>query len=481
MPRMERIRSLFEKYSGAAEYNICPLPSSGGNRQYFRITWSGGSCIAAIGTSQEENTAFLYMARHFGRLGLPVPGILAVSDDGMTYLQEDLGSTTLFDAVAAGRRSGEYSGDERRLLRMAVETLPAFQYAGASGMDFSKCFPVQYFDRTSIMFDLNYFKYCFLKPSGVEFSETDLEEDFNRLCDRLLTCDSGHFMYRDFQSRNIMVPENGELRFIDFQGGRMGPVHYDLASFIWQARARYSPELKQELTEAYLEAQSHFEAVNRRNFLSELRHFILFRTLQVLGAYGFRGLYEHRPHFLESIPYAMDNLRELLSAPFDEYPCLCRLLGQLIPLYSHREPRKDGRLLVRIFSFSYKNGIPEDTSGNGGGYVFDCRGLPNPGRLPEYRSLTGLDVPVIEYLQGYSETGDFARDTAALADRHIDNYLERGFTDLMFCFGCTGGRHRSVYFAERLAEHLAGRYADRSDTIQIRLVHREQNLERQVL
>ena len=136
---------------------------------------------------------------------------------------------------------------------------------------------------------------------------------------------------------------------------------------------------------------------------------------------------------------------------------------------------------MRIFSCSDKNGIPEDTSGSGGGYVFDCRGLPNPGRLPEYRSLTGLDVPVIEYLQGYSETGDFARDTAALADRHIDNYLERGFTDLMFCFGCTGGRHRSVYFAERLAEHLAGRYADRSDTIQIRLVHREQNLERQVL
>ena len=176
---MNRIQILFERFSGINDYRISPLPSSGGNRQYFRITWSGGSCIAAIGTSQEENAAFLYMARHFGRLGLPVPGILAVSDDGMTYLQEDLGSTTLFDAVAAGRKSGEYSGDERRLLRRAVETLPAFQYAGASGMDFSKCFPVQYFDRTSIMFDLNYFKYCFLKPSGVEFSETDLEEDFN--------------------------------------------------------------------------------------------------------------------------------------------------------------------------------------------------------------------------------------------------------------------------------------------------------------
>ena len=437
--------------------------------------------IGVSGTAPDENKAFIYMSAHFREKGLPVPQVFIQSDDCRFYLQEDLGDTLLFDAIEKGRKSCVFDEEEKRLLHKTIRLLPTIQFVGADGFDFSQCYPQAEFNQRSILWDLNYFKYCFLKATGMEFQEDRLEDDFQKMADVLLRNSSATFMYRDFQSRNIMVPENGELRFIDFQGGRMGPVHYDLASFIWQARARYSPELKQELTEAYLEAQSHFEAVNRRNFLSELRHFILFRTLQVLGAYGFRGLYERRPHFLESIPYAMDNLRELLSAPFDEYPCLCRLLGQLIPLYSHREPREDGRLLVRIFSFSYKNGIPEDSSGNGGGYVFDCRGLPNPGRLPEYRCLTGLDVPVIEYLQGYSETGDFARDTAALADRHIDNYLERGFTDLMFCFGCTGGRHRSVYFAERLAEHLAGRYADRSDTIQIRLVHREQNLERQML
>ena len=244
--RMERLQTLFEKYSGKKEYSISPLPSSGGNRQYFRIIWDSGSCIAVAGTSLRENSAFLYLAGHFSRLGLPVPEILAVSGDGMYYLQEDLGDTTLFDAVAAGRRSGEYSPEEKTLLRAAVEALPAFQYVGAQGLDFSQCGPVSCFDRTSVMFDLNYFKYCFLKPSGVEFDEVAMEEDFVRLCDRLLICSSENFQYRDFQGRNIMLTPSGEMKFIDFQGGRMGPVHYDIASFVWQARARYPSELKAE-------------------------------------------------------------------------------------------------------------------------------------------------------------------------------------------------------------------------------------------
>ena len=475
---MERIHSLFTKYSGAKEYNITPLPSSGGNRQYFRITWEKGSCIAALGNEIRENEAFLYMARHFGRLGLPVPRILAVSEDNMLYLQEDLGNTTLFDAVARGRNNGEYSSEEKALLKEAVATLPAFQYVGASGMDFSRCWPVSRFDRTSVMFDLNYFKYCFLKPSGLEFGEMELEEDFNRLCDRLLLSNSDTFMYRDFQSRNIMLDQQGRMSFIDFQGGRMGPVQYDLASFVWQAKARYSTALKQELTETYLEARSHYIRADRKSFLNELRHFILFRTLQVLGAYGFRGIYERRPHFIESIPFAMDNLRELLSKPFPEYPYLSRILEQLIPMFGHREKHDDGLLYIRVYSFSYRNGIPEDESGNGGGYVFDCRGVPNPGRLPEYRSFTGLDAAVVEFLRAHEETSRFAGLTASLADAHIDNYLERGFTDLMFCFGCTGGRHRSVYFAETLADHICEKYAGR---VRLQVIHREQNLEREAL
>lgn len=478
---MDSIRQLFERYSGTAEYSISPLPSSGGNRKYSRISWNGGSCIAATGTNRQENATFLYLGRHFSDLGLPVPKVLAVSEDGMTYLQEDLGDRTLFDAVSEGKKSGRYSPEEKALLKAAVETLPDFQYTGASGLDFSRCRPVSAFDRTSAMFDLNYFKYCFLKPSGVEFDETALEEDFNRLCNRLLLNRSETFQYRDFQGRNIMVTRDGKLYFIDFQGGRMGPVHYDLASFVWQAKARYSPELKEELTDAYIGALSRHVKVDRQGFLTEFRHFVLFRTLQVLGAYGFRGLFERRPHFLESIPYAMDNIAELLAVPFDGYPYLNDILMKLIPVYRRQENGdRDGKLHIRISSFSYRKGIPEDNSGNGGGYVFDCRGVPNPGRLPEYRGLTGLDAPVAAYLRGFDETAEFAGHTASLADMHIDNYLERGFTDLMFSFGCTGGRHRSVYFAETLAEHLKAKYGA-SGRIRITLCHREQNTERQVL
>ncbi|HIZ84917.1 MAG TPA: phosphotransferase [Candidatus Coprenecus stercoravium] len=470
---MEKIRRLFEEYSDVREYGILPLPSSGGDRRYYRIRWSKGSCIAAYGTDIKENSAFLYMADHFHNAGLPVPEIFAVSRDRLCYLQEDLGDTTLFNAVSSGRDKGIYSDGEISLLRRAVEALPSFQFKGAEGMDFSMCAPVSRFDRTSVMFDLNYFKYCFLKPSGLEFDETALENDFDRMCGKLLACCGDTFMYRDFQSRNIMVLPDGSLRFIDFQGGRKGPVHYDLVSFIWQARARYSPELKNELTEAYLDALSEYTDIDREKFNAELRHFALFRTLQTLGAYGFRGMYERRPHFIESIPYAMDNIAGLLSEPFDEYPCLSDVLLRLVPIFRHKDTHNDGKLHIRIFSFSYKNGIPEDSSGNGGGYVFDCRGLPNPGRLPEYRCLTGLDGPVVEYLSKFPETETFAGHTAALADMHIGNYLDRGFSDLMFSFGCTGGRHRSVYFAEKLTEHIRNRYGDR---LAISLCHREQDI-----
>ena len=276
-----------------------------------------------------------------------------------------------------------------------------------------------------------------------------------------------------------MVPENSVKRKNTKSISRR--VSITVRPFVWQARARYSPQLKEELTEAYLEAQSHYAVVRRKDFLTDLRQFVLFRTLQVLGAYGLRGLFERKPHFLKSIPYAMDNLQEIFaSGTFPEYPCLCRILEDLIPLYGHREQRGDGKLLVRIFSFSYKKGIPEDESGNGGGYVFDCRGVPNPGRLPEYRGMTGLDAPVVDFLKEYPETEEFARHTAALADMHVDNYLERGFTDLMFSFGCTGGRHRSVYFAERLADHLEERYGN-TGKLHAVLIHREQNLEREVI
>ncbi len=473
---METLKQLYTLFSGNNDFSISALPSSGGNRRYFRIESAGSSVIGVCGSDLCENRTFIGMSHHFRANGLPVPEILAVAEDYSCYLQEDLGSTSLFDAVAQGRRTGTYSTEEAELLKRAVRLLPAMQYCGAAGMDFNICYPVKEFDRRSVMFDLNYFKYCFLKTLKLDFDEIRLEEDFERLCDRLLMSSSGTFQYRDFQSRNIMV-HNGQLYCIDYQGGRRGPAAYDLASFVWQAKAGYSPALKQQLLDAYLDEVSHYAVTDRKAFAEEYRHFVLFRTLQVLGAYGFRGKFERRPHFLESIPFAMNNLRELLACPFGEYPYLNELLHSIIDLHTPKQSsEEDGTLHIRIWSFSYKKGFPEDPSGNGGGYVFDCRGLPNPGRLTEYKTSTGMDANVRQYLEQYPETSDFAARTAELADAHVDNYLERGFTHLMFCFGCTGGQHRSVFFAERLAQHLRAKYPQ----IRISLTHREQNIEKEL-
>lgn len=467
---MEKAKRLFEKYSGTKDFRITALPASGSDRRYCRIRYGNRSVIATEGDSQEENRAFAGFTSHFLSKGLPVPEILAVSEDGSCYLQEDLGDISLFDAVAEGRRSGLYGDAETALLSRAVSFLPEFQYKGAVGLDFSLCYPVREFDRMSVMFDLNYFKYCYLKVTGPDFDEVRLEGDFRRLCDRLLVKPFSTFMYRDFQGRNIML-KDGNLFFIDYQGGRKGPAIYDLVSFVWQAKARYGPELRGRLVETYLESASKYTDIDRGDFMEDLRHFALFRTLQVLGAYGFRGLVQRKGHFLESIPYALGNLRELLERPFTEYPYLNGLLQRMAET-APAEDRHDG-LMVRVISFSYKKGIPADTSGNGGGYVFDCRGVPNPGRLPEYRELTGMDEPVVTYLEQFGEVKEFAAMTARLARMHVENYISRGFNDLMFCFGCTGGRHRSVYFAERLAETLASEYG-----ITVRLIHREQNIEK---
>lgn len=470
---MEKARRLFEEYSGTKDCRIAALPVSGSDRRYFRIRYGDRSVIATEGDCPEENKAFIGFTSHFRSKGLPVPEILAVSEDGSCYLQEDLGDVSLFDAVAAGRKSGNYSEEEKELLKKAVRLLPSFQYEGAEGLDFALCYPVREFDRMSVMFDLNYFKYCYLKTAGHDFNEVRLEEDFGKLCDRLLKGYRETFMYRDFQGRNIIL--NGEkLFFVDYQGGRKGPAMYDLVSFVWQARARYSPGLKEELVQAYLESASRYGETDRKAFAEEMRHFALFRTLQVLGAYGYRGIVQRKGHFLESIPYALDNLRELLAEPFPEYPYLSGLLERMAQgAVKDAGPEKHSGLQVTVCSFSYRKGIPQDPSGNGGGYVFDCRGLPNPGRLPEYREFTGTDPEVISYLEQFGSVSEFAELTSKLAGMHVENYLERGFTDLMFCFGCTGGRHRSVYFAERLASALHREYG-----ITVKVIHREQDIEK---
>jgi len=338
------------------------------------------------------------------------------------------------------------------------------------------------------MFDLNYFKYCFLKPSGLEFNEVRLQDDFERLADELLAAsalrlsdgtfyDGPAFMLRDFQSRNVMVSD-GNPYFIDFQGGRRGPVHYDVASFVWHARSGYPAALRDRLAETYLDALTEYVNVDRADFMRTLRVFVLFRTLQVLGAYGFRGMVENKAKFVTSIPAAIQSLKEQLSDCQDEfagaYPYLYETLRQLAELPRFAVPDSESAgLTVTVYSFSFHKGIPYDPSGNGGGYVFDCRSIHNPGRYEPYKKLTGRDREVIDFLENDGEVFGFLEHVYGVVDPHVETFDGRGFRNLMVSFGCTGGQHRSVYCAEHLAAHLAEKYP----AVSVRLIHREQGIE----
>lgn len=466
----ELLAQLYQSYTGEAPTSIEPLPGAGSNRKYFRLKGKE-SLIGVYGTSTEENRAFIYMARHFSQKGLPVPRILAEAADQSAYLQDDLGDISLFQFIKQGRESGNFSDEETNILKRTIRLLPQIQFEGSKDMDFSYCYPLATFNRRSILWDLNYFKYCFLKATGLEFQENLLEDDFERMADTLLQIEPQVFMYRDFQSRNIMIREEKPY-FIDFQGGRKGPFYYDVASFLWQAKANYPDSLRQELLDEYLDALRPYHAIDKEQFLTTLRHFVLFRTLQVLGAYGFRGYFEKKAHFIQSVPYAIENLRQLLETDFPEYPYLCLMLRKLTELSQFASIRNRRKLTVRVMSFSYKKGIPEDPSGNGGGYVFDCRAVHNPGKYEQYKQLTGRDKPVIDFLEQDGEILQFLEHVDALADAHVQRFLERGFTNLSICFGCTGGQHRSVYSAEHVAHHLNEKFG-----IRIRLIHREQHIE----
>ncbi len=515
---METLLDLYHHWCGNQPAQCHRLPGAGSNRVYYRLSADdGSSVIGCIGTSREENHAFITLSRHFAERSLPVPQVLAASDDELRYLQTDLGGTSLFNAISRGRQAGGcYNDEEQQLLEQTIRLLPRMQFVGGRGLDYSVCYPQPQFDRTNVMFDLNYFKYCFLKATGIDFHEMRLEEDFSRLADDL-TADADNadtFLYRDFQARNVMLAPTPF--FIDFQGGRRGPIYYDLASFLWQASARYPEQLRRRLIGIYYAEAQHFAALPpRQEFDRRLRLFVLFRLLQVLGAYGFRGYFERKQHFLDSIPPAIDNIRSLTRelnltpksltpnpSPRGEgkglthdpsqkgegsrYPCLFEILYKLTSLYTplspwrgaggealgDKAPDSQAVLTVRIFSFSYKKGIPADESGNGGGYVFDCRGTHNPGRYEQYKKMTGLDEPVIRFLEDDGEIVRFLESVYALADAHVERYVERGFTSLIFCFGCTGGQHRSVYSAQHLAEHIHRHFP----AVEVRLCHREQGI-----
>ena len=466
----EELKKLYCTYTGHEPEAIEELPSSGSNRRYFRLTGTP-TLIGVSGTSLEENQAFLYMADHFRKKGLPVPQVVAKSDNDAFYLQEDLGDTLLFNAIEKGRKTSVFDEEEKQLLRKTMRLLPAVQFSGADGMDFSYCYPQSEFNSRSILWDLNYFKYCFLKATGMEFQEDRLEDDFQKMADVLMRSSSATFMYRDFQSRNVMIKE-GEPWLIDFQGGRKGPVYYDVASFLWQAKANYPESLRKELLKEYLDSLCKYQPVDEKYFYAQLRHFVLFRTMQVLGAYGFRGYFEKKPHFIQSVPFAIENLRQLLKNDYPEYPYLCSVLRELTGLKQFTDDIQKHMLEVKVMSFAYKKGIPNDPSGNGGGFVFDCRAINNPGKYERYNHFTGLDEPVIQFLEDDGEITNFLEHVYHIVDASVKRYMDRGFTNLMICFGCTGGQHRSVYSAQHLAEHLNTKFG-----VKVHLVHREQNIE----
>ena len=466
------LKPLFESFAGRPLAQMQELPTSGSHRRYFRLSGGNVTVMGVIGTSLEENRAFIELARHFRSRKLNVPEVYAVSEDGLAYLQEDLGDQVLFDAVAQGREKGVYSADEIDLLRRTVAQLPRIQFLGGEGLDWSVCFPQEAFDARMVDFDLNYFKYCFLKATGIEFNEIQLQEDFEKFKADLLLDDDNTFLYRDFQARNVMI-RDGEPWFIDFQGGRRGPIYYDVASFIWQARSRYPEALREDLIKTYLEALQQFKQVDEAAFRSRLRLFVLFRTLQVLGAYGFRGYFEKKPHFIASVPYALQNLRSLLRTPFTRYPYLNAVLQEMAVKPELNVVQEDHRLQVKIYSFAYKKGIPADTTGNGGGYVFDCRSVNNPGKYEYYRQFNGMDAEVIKFLEDDGEVLAFLESVYKLVDAHVQRFIERKFTNLQVCFGCTGGQHRSVYCAEHLASHLAQKF-----NIKIVVAHRELGMEK---
>ncbi|HEV3375194.1 MAG TPA: RNase adapter RapZ [Candidatus Acidoferrum sp.] len=458
---MDVLKELFEQHFHAPPERIQPLQGHLGasGRKIIRLTSGKISAIGVLYGVREENVAFLEFSRHFRRHGLPVPEIYAEDLDHGAYVQEDLGDTTLFEFLSANRTGEDVAPQVVEIYHKVVAMLPRFQVEAGRDLNYKVCYPCASFDRQSIAWDLNYFKYYFLRLAGISFNELALENDFGRLTDFLLTAQRDYFLYRDFQSRNIMLRDD-EPFFVDYQGGRKGALQYDIASLLYDAKADLPPELRQRLLDHYLDTLARYIKLDRQAFLRHYYAYVYVRIMQALGAYGFRGFYERKAHFLQSVPYALKNLRWLLhhvELPLSLPTLTGAFKSMLASEKLQSQPSEPENLLVRIFSFSFHRNVPQDDSGHGGGFVFDSRSLPNPGREERFKALTGKDAPVIDYLNRQESVRQFLSSVIPLVDSSVTNYQQRGFKNLMVSFGCTGGQHRSVYLAEQLAQRLRGR------------------------
>src|SRR6202521_2128168 len=470
---LDVLKKLLKQSSHAAPARIEPLQGDlgGSGRKIIRLASQKAYAIGILYGVREENAAFLEFSKHFRRHGLPVPEIYAEDLSRGAYLEEDLGDTTLFEFLSKNRTGENIAPQVVEAYCKVVGVLPRFQVEAGRDLNYSVCYPISSFDRQSIAWDLNYFKYYFLRLAGISFNEQALEDDFGRLTEFLLSAPRGYFLYRDFQSRNILL-RNGDPFFVDYQGGRKRALQYDIASLLYDAKADLPPELRQQLLDHYLDRLSNFIQLDRAAFMQHFYAYVYIRIMQALGAYGFRGFYERKAHFLQSVPYALKNLRWLLHhvrLPVHLPALMDAFKGMLASEKLQGLASDADNLVVRIFSFSFHHGLPKDESGNGGGFIFDGRSLPNPGREERFKTLTGKDAPAIDYLVQQESVHQFLASVLSLVDASISNYQQRGFKNLMVSFGCTGGQHRSVFLAEQLAKRLRNR-----NGVDVVVHHREQ-------
>src|SRR6516162_1485381 len=488
---MDVLKQLFERHFRLPVERVKPLQVElgGSGRNILRLVHQDRSAVGILYDVREENLAFLEFSRHFRSRGLPVPEIYGSELDAGAYLEEDLGDVTLFQFLSKNRVGDDVAPEVVEAYRRVVAQLPRFQIEASRDLNYKVCYPRSSFDGQSIAWDLNYFKYYFLKLAGIPFNEQELENDFSRLTRFLLTASRDYFLYRDFQSRNVML-RDGQPFFLDYQGGRKGALHYDIASLLYDAKADLPPALRQQLLEHYFATLARFVELTQEEFMRHFYASVYVRIMQALGAYGFRGFYERKPHFLQSVPFALKNLRWLLEhiklpialptllGAFEHMIASDKLqhLGTPTEADGEQETPKSiptpawwgANLALRIFSFSFHQSAPKDESGHGGGFIFDARGLPNPGREERFKSLTGKDAAVIDYLHQQESVHQFLASAMSLVDASVSNYQQRGFKHLMISFGCTGGQHRSVFLAEQLAKRLRGRPG-----VEVVVTHRE--------
>jgi aminoglycoside/choline kinase family phosphotransferase len=463
-------KNLYKKIKNAEPSTVTRLPLSGSNRMYFRIEGEKGSVIGTFNEDKPENYAFLYLAKHLKNHGVNVPDVFYSDIDKGVYLQQDLGDKSLFEFV----NDALVSPDEiLSMYKKVIDQMPVLQYKSAEDLDFSICYPRESFGRQSMQWDLNYFKYFFLKTAYVPFHEQLLEDEFHKLIEFLLQAPSHFFLFRDFQSRNIMWFEN-QPYFIDFQGGRRGALQYDLASLLFESKTNLTNEFREKVLDYYLEVFSKYDFFNKEEFLKFYPAFVLIRLLQAFGAYGYRGIFEKKAFFVQSINPAIDSLKWVINQEIikQNFPYLCEVIRGFDSIrnkFEHHAATED--LTVTITSFSYRNGIPDDWSGNGGGYVFDCRTLHNPGMYEEYKLYTGRDKAVIDFIENEPDTAEFVHHITSIIGSTVKKYQKRNFNHLSISFGCTGGRHRSVYCAERLYQYLKMNFE-----VNLRLLHRELNI-----